>query len=179
MDCAEGPLCLKLTTTRQLLIVRDETEKIECVDLLTPDASSLIATYTGDSLLIGYLIPHDNVQRKFLVQFASTADQRACQHCKECVALISRSINVTHLDASSSATTTTAATPDGSSTVVSVADMIKALLGQDPLKLSTYYNQDVVQDRDELLERYLCDETFPDFVANVAAILDAMQGAHT
>ena len=178
MDCAEGPLCLKWTTTQQLLIVRDETETIECVDLLTPDASSMIATYTGDSLLIGYLIPHDNVQRKFLVQFASTADQRAGQHCEECVALISRSITVTHLDASVPATTTAAA-PDGSSTVVSVVDMIKALLGKDPLKLSTYYTQDVVQDRDELLERYLCDETFPDFVSNVAAILDGMQSAPT
>jgi len=43
---------LSLTTTQQLYVIRDKTEKIECVDLLSADSSSVIATYTGDSLLI-------------------------------------------------------------------------------------------------------------------------------
>jgi len=56
--------------------------------------------------------------------------------------------------------------------------MIKSLMGDNSIKLSTYYNQDISFDdnqTNEFLEKYLSDETFPDFVANVALILDTMK----
>ncbi|CAF4256415.1 unnamed protein product, partial [Adineta steineri] len=46
------------------------------------------------------------------------------------------------------------------------------------IQLSTYYNQEISYDdyqTKECLGKYLCDETFPDFVANVATILDTMK----
>ncbi len=159
-----------------MYVIRDETEKIECVDLLSTDSSSIIATYTGDSLLMSYLIPNDNIQRKFLIKFASTATQNGCQHCKECVTLLSRLINITHFDSTSLSSITNPI--DKSDSIVSITDMIKSLMGDNSIKLSTYYNQDISFDcnqTNEFLEKYLCDETFPDFVANVASILDTMK----
>jgi hypothetical protein len=176
IDCSEGLLSLNLTTTQQLYVIRDKTEKIECVDLLSMDSSSIMATYTGDSLLMSYLIPNDNTQRKFLIKFASTPTQTGCQHCEECVTLLSRSINITHFNSTTSSSTTN---PDEKfNSIVSISDMIKALMGDNSIKLSTYYNQEMSFDwnqTNEFLEKYLCDETFPDFVANVASILDAMK----
>ncbi|CAF0784339.1 unnamed protein product [Adineta ricciae] len=172
IDCSEGLLCLTLTPSQQLYVIRDDTEKIECVDLLTTDSSSVMGTYTGDSLLLTYLIPHDNIQRKFLVKFASTATLNARQHCEDCVKLLSHSINITHFDSTSSSS------PITTNSIVSIADMIKYLMKENPIQLSSYYNQEVVfnwKETDELLEKYLCDETFPDFVANVASVLETMK----
>jgi len=56
--------------------------------------------------------------------------------------------------------------------------MIKSLLGDNSIKLSTYYNQNISFDSNqtnEYLEKYLSDETFPDFVANIASILDTIK----
>jgi hypothetical protein len=173
IDCSEGLLSLSLTTTQQLCVIRDETEKIECVDLLSTDSSSIIATYTGDSLLISYLISNDNLQRKFLIKFASTSTQNGCQHCTECVTLLSRLIHITHFDSTSRTNPI-----ERSNSIVSMTDMIKALMGDNSIKLSTYYNQDFsfeCNQTNEFLEKYLSDETFPDFVANVASILDTMK----
>ena len=164
-------LSLSLTATQQLAVIRDETEKIECVDLLSSDSSSIIATYTGDSLLISYLIPNDHIQRKFLIKFASTASQTGCQYCKECITYLSRLISIAHFDSTSS---------EQPNAIVSMADMIKSLMGENSLKFSNYYNQDLSFDSSqskEFLEKYLCDETFPDFVANVASILDSLKNA--
>jgi hypothetical protein len=58
--------------------------------------------------------------------------------------------------------------------------MIKTLMGENSLKLSNYYNQDLPFDStptNDLLEKYLSDETFPDFVANVASILETLKTA--
>jgi len=167
-------LNLSLTATQQLFVIRDETEKIECVDLLSTDTSSIIATYTGDSLLISYLIPNDHIQRKFLIKFASTATQTGCQYCKECVTILSRLIPLTHFDSSLTNSL------ERTNSIVSIIDMIKSLMGENSLKLSTYYNQDISFDcsqNNDFLEKYLSDETFPDFVANVASILDALKNA--
>jgi hypothetical protein len=171
IDCSEGLLNLSLTTTQQLYVIRDETEKIECIDLLSTDSSSIIATYTGDSLLISYLIPNDNIQRKFLIKFASTATQNGCQYCKECVTFLSRLINITHFDSITNPI-------EKSNSILSIIDMIKSLLGDNSIKLSTYYNQNISFDSNqtnEYLEKYLSDETFPDFVANIASILDTIK----
>ncbi|CAF0816169.1 unnamed protein product [Rotaria sp. Silwood1] len=176
IDCSEGYLSLNLSKTQQLYVIRDETEKIECVDLLSSDPSSIFATYTGDSLLISYLIPNDNIQRKFLIKFASTASQNGRQHCEECVRLLSRSINITHFDSISLSSITNSIEKPNS--IVSISDMIKSLMGDNAIKLSKYYNQELAFDNnqtDDFLEKYLCDETFPDFVANVASILDTMK----
>ncbi len=159
-----------------MYVIRDTTEKIECVDLLTTDPSSIIGTYTGDSLLMSYLIPNDNIQRKFLIKFASTATQNGRQHCEECIALLSRSINITHFDSLSLSSMTNPI--ERSNSIVSFADMLKALMGDNSIKLSTYYNQEISLDSNwtnEFLEKCLSDETFPDFVANVASILDTMK----
>ena len=176
IDCSEGLLCLNLTATQQLYIIRDTTEKIECVDLLSPDSSSIFATYTGDSLLMSYVIPNDNIQRKFLIKFASTTNQNGRQHCEECVRLLSRLINITHFDSVSLSSLTNPI--ERSNSIVSIVDMIKTLMGDNSIKLSTYYNQEISFDCDqtnEFLEKYLSDETFPDFVALVASILDTMK----
>ena len=173
-DCSEGFLNLTLTTTQQLYVIRDETEKIECVDLLTTESSSIIGTYTGDSLLLSYVIPNDNIQRKFLIKFASTATQTGRQYCEECVRLLSHSINITHFDSLSSMTNPI----ERLNSIVSIGDMIKLLMGDKSIKLSTYYNQDMsfeCNQMNEFLEKYLCDETFPDFVANVASIIETMK----
>ena len=69
MDCSEGLLCLNLTPNQQLCIIRDQTEIIECINLLTSDLSEIFATYTGDSLLMSYLNPNDNIQRKFTINY--------------------------------------------------------------------------------------------------------------
>ena len=162
---------MTLTPSQQLYVIRDDTDKIECVDLLTTDSSSVMGTYTGDSLLLTYLIPHDNIQRKFLVKFASTATLNARQHCEDCVKLLSHSINIAHFDSTSSSPLTT-------NSIVSITDMIKHLMRENQIQLSSYYNQEVVFDwkeTDELLEKYLSDETFPDFVANVASVLETMK----
>jgi len=168
-DSSEGLLTLTITTTQQLVITRDETEKIECLDLLT---SSIVATYTGDSLLISHDIPNSDIQRKFLVQFATSINRSGRYHCEECVTLLSRSIKITHIDSMS-------INDEKSHTVVTMADMIQALLGNDTIKLSNYYNQSPTlidcQQANEFLEKYLMDETFPDFVANVASMLDTMK----
>lgn len=164
---------MTLTPSQQLYVIRDETEKIECIDLLTTDSSTIMGTYTGDSLLLTYFIPHDNIQRKFLVKFASTATLNARQHCDECVKLLSHSINITHFDSTSSSSVSIT-----TNSIVSTTDMIKYLMGENPIKLSSYYNQEMTFDwkeTDELLEKYLSDETFPDFVANVASILETMK----
>lgn len=171
IDCSEGLLSLRLTTTQQLYILRDETEKLESVDLLSYDSSSIIATYTGDSLLISYFLPHDNIQRKFLIKFASTAAQNAYDYCKECVTYLSRFISITHFDSIKNPM-------EKSNSILSMTDMIKLLMGENSIKLSSYYTQDILFDSkqsNDLLEKYLSDETFPDFVANVAAILDSMK----
>ncbi|CAF1579777.1 unnamed protein product [Adineta steineri] len=180
IDCSEGLLCLNLTTTQQLYVIRDETEKIECIDLLTTDLSSIIGTYTGDSLLMSYVIPSDNIQRKFLVKFASTATQTARQHCEDCVKLLSNSITITHFDSISLTSSSSSMTNpiEKLNSIVSIDDMIKVLMGDNSIQLSTYYNQEISYDdyqTKDCLEKYLCDETFPDFVANVAAILDTMK----
>ncbi len=169
-------LSLSLTATQQLFVIRDETEKIECVDLLSTDSSSIIATYTGDSLLISYLISNDHIQRKFLIKFASTTTQTGCQHCQECITCLSRLIHITHFDSTSSLTNSLERT----NSIVSITDMIKSFMGEDSLKLSNYYNQDLSFDStqsNDFLEKYLCDETFPDFVATVASILDTLKNA--
>ena len=135
-----------------------------------------MATYTGDSLLMSYLIPNDNIQRKFLIKFASTTTQNGCQHCEECVTLLSRSINITHFDSSSLSSTTNSI--ERLNSIVSISDMIKILMGDNSIKLSTYYNQEISFDSNEtneFLEKYLSDETFPDFVANIASILETMK----
>lgn len=164
-----------LAPTQQLYVVRDETDQIECVDLLTTETSSIVGTYSGDSLLLSYLIPHDNVQRKFLVKFASTVTQTGRQHCEECVRLLSHSIKVTHFDS-----TSTSAANDNSNSILSTAEMIKVLMNESPANLSTYYHQEMAFDRhrkDAFIEKCLLDETFPDFVATVASILDTMKDA--
>jgi hypothetical protein len=176
IDCSEGLLSLNLTTTQQLYVIRDETEKIECVDLLSTNSSSIIATYIGDSLLISYPIPNDNIQRKFLIKFASTSTQNSCQYCEECVRLLSRFIKITHFDSISLSSIKNPI--EKSNSILSINDMIKALMGDKSIKLSMYYNQEISFDynqTNEFLEKYLCDETFPDFVANIASIIDTMK----
>ncbi|CAF4029307.1 unnamed protein product, partial [Adineta steineri] len=135
-------LCLNLTTTQQLYVIRDETEKIECIDLLTTDSSSIIGTYTGDSLLMSYVIPSDNIQRKFLVKFVSTATQNARQHCEDCVKLLSNSITITHFDSISlTSSSSSMINPiEKLNSIVSIDDMIKVLMGDNSIQLSTYYN---------------------------------------
>ena len=176
IDCSEGLLRLKLATTQQLYVIRDETENIECVDLLLSSSTSLVATFTGDNLLISYIIPHDQIQRKFLVKFASTAMQTGRQHCEDCVQTLSRLIKITPLESTSSTSLTDMI--GKSHSIVSLTDMIQMLMNQETSKLSTYYNYDLDIDgypMNEYLEKYLSDETFPDFVANVAAILESMK----
>ncbi|CAF2386464.1 unnamed protein product [Rotaria sp. Silwood2] len=176
IDCSEGFLSLNLTATQQLYVIRDETEKIECVDVLSSDPSSIFATYTGDSLLMSYCVRNDNIQRKFLIKFASTESQNGRQHCEDCVRLLSRSINITHFDSVSLSSMTKSIGKLNS--IVSISDMIKSLMGDSTIQLSTYYNQELTFDcnqTNEFLEKYLCDETFPDFVANIASILDTMK----
>lgn len=122
---------------------------------------------------MSYLIPHDNIQRKFLIKFASTSTQNAYDYCKECVTYLSRLINVTYFDSTSITNPI-----EKCNSIVSLTDMIKLLMGENSIKLSTYYNQDILVDWNqskEFLEKYLSDETFPDFVANVAAILETMK----
>lgn len=136
----------------------------------------IFATYTGDCLLISYLILNNNSQRKFLIKFASTATRNGRHHCEECVGLLSRSIPITHFDSISSTSMTDSIEKPNS--IVSMADMIQVLMGTNAVKLSSYYHQDIHFDSNqtnELLEKYLCDETFPDFVATVASILDTMK----
>ena len=177
IDCSEGLLSLKLDTTQQLYVVRDETENIECVNLLSIEASSIVATYTGDSLLMSYTIPHDHTQRKFLIRFASTVGQTGRQHCEQCVALLSRLINITRFDVTSSSMAT-ASTVEKSNAILSMSDMIKVLLGDDSMRLSSYYSQEITVDghpNNPFLEKYLCDETFPEFVASIAAILETLK----
>ncbi|CAF2010379.1 unnamed protein product [Rotaria magnacalcarata] len=161
IDFSEGPL-----------------KKIECVDLSSPNPSAIFATYTGDSLLMSYLIPNDNIQRKFLIKFASTTNQNGRQHCQDCVKLLSRLINITHFDSISLSSMTNPIEKPNS--ILSITDMTKALMGDASIKLPRYYNQEIPFDLNQpnaFLEKYLCDETFPDFVANVASILDTMKEA--
>ena len=69
-------------------------------------------------------------------------------------------------------------TADQSHAIVSMPDMIKVLLGDDSIRLSSYYSQEITVDghpSNPFLEKYLCDETFPDFVASIAAILDTLK----
>ena len=57
-------------------------------------------------------------------------------------------------------------------------DMLQMLINQETSNLSPLYNCDLDIDgypMNEYLEKYLADETFPDFVANVAAILESMK----
>ncbi|CAF1363553.1 unnamed protein product [Adineta steineri] len=129
---------------------------------------------------MSYVIPSDNIQRKFLVKFASTATQNAHQHCEDCVKLLSNSITITHFDSISLTSSSSLMTNpiEKLNSIVSIDDMIKVLMGDNSIQLSTYYNQEISYDdyqTKECLEKYLCDETFPDFVANVAAILDTMK----
>lgn len=136
-------------------------------------STSLVATFTGDSILISYVIPHDQIQRKFLVKFASTAIQTSRQHCEDCVQTLSRLIKITPLESTSLTDMI-----GKSHSIVSLTDMIQMLMNQETSKLSTYYNYDLDIDgypMNEYLEKYLSDETFPDFVANVAAILESMK----
>jgi hypothetical protein len=122
---------------------------------------------------MSYLIPNGNIQRKFLIKFASTATQNGCEYCKECITLLSRLINITHFNPTSITNPI-----EKSNSIVSITDMIKLLMGDNSIKLSTYYNQDIsfnCNQTNEFLEKYLCDETFPDFVANVASILEMMK----
>lgn len=176
LDCSEGPLHLNFTATQQLYIIRDETEKIECVDLSLSNSSSIFATYTGDSLLISYIIPGDNIQRKFLIKFASTNIQNGYQHCEDCINLLSRLIKITHYDSMSMSSTVNPI--EKASSIVSTTDMIKALMGDNTITLSTYYHQQIsfdLDEKNEFLEKYLCDETFSNFVANVPSVLDIMK----
>ncbi|CAM4746521.1 unnamed protein product [Rotaria magnacalcarata] len=178
IDFSEGPLSVNFSITQQLYVLRDETEKIECVDLSSPNPSAIFATYTGDSLLMSYLIPNDNIQRKFLIKFASTTNQNGRQHCQDCVKLLSRLINITHFDSISLSSMTNPIEKPNS--ILSITDMTKALMGDASIKLPRYYNQEIPFDLNQpnaFLEKYLCDETFPDFVANVASILDTMKEA--
>lgn len=171
IDCSEGLLRLTFTPTQQLLVIRDETDTLECVDFLSMDSSSLLATYTGDSLLISYLIPNDHTQRKFLVKFASTTTENGCQQCKDAITFLSRFLTITHFDSPSNPLEST-------NSIVSLPDMIQSLMKDNSLKLSNYYNQDLSFNGNEnthLLEKHLSDETFPDFVANVAAILHSFK----
>jgi len=161
---------LSLTTTQQLYVIRDETEKIECVDLLSADSSSVIATYTGDSLLISYLIPNDHCQRKFLVKFASTPNQNGSQHCRDCITILSQFIQINHLDSISKNQSN-----EISNSIVSMTDMIEILLNENSLLLSKYYHQEVSFDFNENIDKYLSDETFPDFVGQIATILESMK----
>ena len=171
IDCSEGLLSLVFTPTQQLLVIRDETDKLECLDFLSTDSSSILATYTGDSLLISYLIPHDHSQRKFLIKFASTTTHNACQQCQDCVTYLSRCLTITHFDSTTSSY-------ESSHSIVSLSDMIQSLMKDNSLQLSNYYHQDLSVDGNEnrqLLEKYFSDETFPDFVANVASILSSFK----
>lgn len=159
------------TPTQQLLVIRDEIDKLECIDLLATDSSSILATYTGDSLLISYLIPHDHSQRKFLIKFASTTTYNACQQCQDCVVYLSRFLNITHFDSTSSEV--------DSHSIVSLSDMIQSLMKDNSSKLSNYYHQDLssfdYNENSQLFQKYFSDETFPDFVANVASILSSFK----
>lgn len=168
-------LTLKIATTQQLYVVRDGTEYIESVDLLSIVSSSIVATYIGDSLLISYSIPYEHIRRKFLIRFASTTDRTGLQHCNDCVKYLSRFINVKLLDSTNQITTLS---DDRAKSILSMNDMIQILMNPDSMKLPTYYNQEIAPDTrtmTELIEKYLTDETFPDFVANVAAILETLK----
>jgi hypothetical protein len=179
IDCSDGLLTLKLNSMRQLCVTRDHADNLECVDLLASQSSSPEGTYTGDSLLIHYGIPFDSVRRRFLVRFASTESQTARQLCSECVALLSRWIPVHCLDEISSSSSSTQYERNPAANLVSMTEMIKVLLA-DPMSisLSSYYDQPLTFDGNPnraLLEKFLIDETFPDFVGQVATILDSLK----